>query len=120
MMTSPISTAVGWTKLDRATTGVTPSIAKTRGADTGLVPPQWRRIASVIIEPFARPPRHLHRPEHAFRMRHQDGETPVRRRQPGDAVRRPVRIVRVALGRLPTIVDKTPADQFFGVVLLFF
>ena len=37
--------------------------------------------------------------EHALRVRHQDGEAAVGRGEPGDAVRRAVRIVRVALGR---------------------
>ena len=45
-------------------------------------------------------PRHLHGAEHALGMRHQDREAAVGGREPGDALRRAVRIVRIALGRL--------------------
>ena len=56
-------------------------------------------------------PRHLHRPKHALGVRHQDGETSVRRRQAGDTTRRAIGVVWIKLGHLVSIVDEAKGRQ---------
>ena len=101
-MTSPISTALACTNEPGSTTGVTPLIADfhriasshgstslPRSADPDA------RVAEhphprAVLAPFLRVPRLLHRAEHALRVRHEDGEAPVRRREAGDAAGEPL------------------------------
>src|SRR6185295_152871 len=134
-MTSPISTALACTNEVGSTTGVTPSIAQTficaasfgsEGAIQIACLPSSDPAPSVaehahprrVLAPVAGMPRHLHAAEYALRMRHQYGKTPVGRRESGDALRRPVRIVRVSLGRRTAVVDEAQGHQRFGRGLL--
>src|SRR4029079_3369346 len=134
-MTSPISTALACTNELGSTTGVTPLMAQTfiAAASSGnrgtmrigcpLSSDPAARVAEHphprrVLAPVAGMPRHLHAAEYALRMRHQYGKTPVGRRESGDALRRPVRIVRVSLGRRTAVVDEAQGHQRFGRGLL--
>src|SRR5687768_14187264 len=56
-------------------------------------------------------PRHLHGPEHALRMRLEDREAAIARREPGNALWRPVRVYRMALGGRTRRVDEAQRDE---------
>ena len=58
----------------------------------------------------------LHAAEDPFRMRHQQRETPITAAQPGDAVRRTIRIGRIGARRLTVMVaNLAPRKMRFGV-----
>src|ERR1700687_4652855 len=119
-MTSPISTALGCTNALGSTTGVTPLTAKTfkrtrpplslRSTDPYAGIAKHAHPRRVFL-PLLGMPRHLHRPKHALGVRHQDGETSVRRRQARDTTRRAIGVVGIKLSHLVSIVDEAKDRQ---------
>src|SRR6266849_2960451 len=119
-MTSPISTALGCTNALGSTTGVTPLTANTfKRTRPPLLLQSTDPCAGIaehahpwrVFLPLLGMPRHLHRPKHALGVRHQDGETSIRRRQAGDATRRAIGVVWIKLGHRVSIVDEAKGRQ---------
>src|SRR5207248_9029566 len=100
-------TALGCTNAVGSTTGVTPLIDQTLSAGFVIGVASTDPLTGVaehphpgrILAPLARMPRHLHAAKRALGMRHEDRESSIGGREPGDSVRRAARIVRIALGR---------------------